>query len=122
MLTRAKSNTQFRRRYSNPVDRSKAAVICDRVGVLTVFYFSKDYPTALRRVVVKGEAGKRITFLTNNFASKPEFMAGLYRQRWKVELFFTHPAFRLDRFNQRQLAGPAMPLRGPRLKSADAHL
>jgi transposase len=34
------------------------------------------------------EAGKRITCLTNNFAFEPERIADLYRQRWKVELFF----------------------------------
>jgi hypothetical protein len=85
---RAKSNTQFKRRYSHPVDRATTPVICDQTGVLTVFYSSKDYPATLRRVVVKDEAGKRITFLTNNFALKPELIAQLYRQRWQVELFF----------------------------------
>ena len=33
-VTRAKSNTQFKRRYSNPVDRSTTSVICDQIGVL----------------------------------------------------------------------------------------
>jgi IS4 transposase len=57
--------------------------------VLTVFYSSKDYPTTLRRIVVKDEeSGKRVTFLTNNFALKPDLIAQLYRQRWQVELFF----------------------------------
>ena len=56
--------------------------------MLTVFYSSQDYPVTLRRVVVKDETGKRITFLTNNFALKPELIADLYRQRWQVELFF----------------------------------
>ena len=88
LVTRAKSNTQFRRRYSNPVDRGTTSVICDQIGVLTVYYSSKDYPAALRRVVVKDETGKRITCLTNNFAFEPERIADLYRQRWKVELFF----------------------------------
>ncbi len=87
-VTRAKSNTQFKRRYSHPVDRAATPVICDQTGVLTVFYSSKDYPTTLRRVVVKDDAGKRITFLTNNFALQPELIAQLYRQRWQVELFF----------------------------------
>jgi IS4 transposase len=87
-VTRAKSNTQFKRRYSNRVDRNTTNVVCDQVGVLTVFYSSRDYPATLRRVVVKDEAGKRITFLTNNFALKPELIADLYRQRWQVELFF----------------------------------
>jgi hypothetical protein len=87
-VTRAKSNTQFKRRYSHPVDRVNTAVLCDQTGVLKVFYSSKDYPAALRRVVVKDDAGKRITFLTNNFSLKPELIAALYRQRWQVELFF----------------------------------
>ena len=87
-VTRAKSNTQFKRRYSHPVDRANTAVLCDQTGVLTVFYSSKGYPAALRRVVVKDEAGKRITFLTNNFSLQPELIAALYRQRWQVELFF----------------------------------
>jgi len=43
-VTRAKSNTQFRRRYSNPVKRDSTSVVCDQTGVLTVFYSSKDYP------------------------------------------------------------------------------
>ena len=88
-VTRAKSNTKFKRRYSQPVDRVNTNVLCDRIGVLTVFYSSKDYPTTLRRVVVKDEeTGKRLTFLTNNFALKPELIGELYRQRWQVELFF----------------------------------
>lgn len=87
-VTRAKSNTKFKRRYSHPVDRSTTQIICDQTGVLTVFYSSKDYPATLRRVVVKDDTGKRITFLTNNFALKPELIADLYRQRWQVELFF----------------------------------
>jgi len=88
-ITRAKSNTKFKRRYSHPVDRISTNVLCDQAGVLTVFYSSKDYPTTLRRVVVRDEeSGKRITFLTNNFALKPDLVAQLYRQRWQVELFF----------------------------------
>ena len=87
-VTRAKSNTKFKRRYSRPVDRRTTNVICDQIGVLTVHYSSKDYPDALRRVVVKDEDGKRITFLTNNFSLEPTMIADLYRQRWQVELFF----------------------------------
>ncbi len=87
-VTRAKSNTRFKRRYSQPVDRDNSNVLCDQIGTLTVFYSNKDYPTTLRRVVVRDEDGKRIAFLTNNFALAPELIAQLYRQRWQVELFF----------------------------------
>ncbi len=87
-LTRAKSNTKFKRRYSHPVDRVNTNVLCDQTGVLSTLYSSKDYPTTLRRVVVRDETGKRLAFLTNNFALSAELIASLYRQRWQVELFF----------------------------------
>ena len=87
-VTRAKRNTKFKRRYSQPVDRESTNVLCDQIGILTVFYSNKGYPATLRRVVVRDEDGKRITFLTNNFALAPELIAKLYRQRWQVELFF----------------------------------
>ena len=87
-ITRAKSNTKFKRRYSQPVDRENTNVLCDQIGTLTVFYSNKDYPATLRRIVVRDEDGKRVTFLTNNFSLTPELIAQLYRQRWQVELFF----------------------------------
>ena len=87
-VTRAKSNTKFQRRYSNPVDRENTQIVCDQTGVLTVYYTAKEYPQVIRRVVAKDENNKRLTFLTNNFALKPEMIAALYRQRWQVELFF----------------------------------
>jgi ribonucleotide monophosphatase NagD (HAD superfamily) len=40
--------------------------VCDQTGVLTILYSSQHYPATLRRVVVKDDTGKRITFLTNN--------------------------------------------------------
>ncbi len=87
-VIRAKSNTKFRRRYSHTVDRVGTNVLCDQTGVLMTLQSSKDYPAPMRRVVVKDDAGKRLVFLTNNFALKPELIAALYRQRWQVELFF----------------------------------
>ena len=87
-VIRAKSNTKFKRRYSHAVDRVATQVLCDQTGVLQTHQSSKDYPAALRRVVVKDDAGKRLVFLTNNFALKPDLIASLYRQRWQVELFF----------------------------------
>ena len=87
-VTRTKRNTKFKRRYSQAADRASTNVLCDQIGTLTVFYSSKDYPATLRRIVVKDQDGKRITFLTNNFALAPELIAQLYRQRWQVELFF----------------------------------
>ena len=88
-VTRAKSNMKFKRRYSQPVDRVGTSILCDQTGVLTGLYAKTDYPTVLRRVVVRDtETGERVVFLTNNFSLSPEFIAALYRQRWQVELFF----------------------------------
>jgi hypothetical protein len=87
-VIRAKRGLRFRRRYSQPVDRINTAILCDQLGLLEIFYSRQGYPTPLRRIVVKDEAGKRITFLTNNTRLQPETIAELYRCRWQVELFF----------------------------------
>ncbi len=70
------------------MDRVGTAVLCDQTGVLTTYQSSKDHPTTMRRVVVKDDSGKRLVFLTNNFALKPERIGDLYHQRWQVDLFF----------------------------------
>jgi len=87
-VTRARSNTQFTRRYSLAVNRATTNVFCDQTGPLTVYTSRKEYPAPLRRVVITDDDGKRLTFLTNNFVLTPELIAALYRQRWQVELFF----------------------------------
>jgi len=87
-LIRAKRGVRFKRRYSQPVDRLNTAVLCDQIGMLEVFYSKQGYPTPLRRVVIKDEAGERITFLTNNRRLLPTTLAELYRCRWQVELLF----------------------------------
>ena len=53
------------------------------------FYASQNYPEHLRRVRFKDpESGKTLIFLTNNTALPSSTIAGLYRNRWHVELFF----------------------------------
>jgi len=87
-VVRAKSNTQLKRLYSKPVDKS-TGVQCDQVVVLTGFYSRKDYPAKLRRIrFFDSEKNKRLVFLTNLFDLPPETIASLYRYRWQVELFF----------------------------------
>jgi len=87
-LIRAKRGLRAKRRYSHPVDRVNTPVLCDQTVTLEVFYSRQGYPTALRRVVVKDDEGKRIVFLTNNTQLPPEVIGELYRLRWQVELFF----------------------------------
>ena len=85
---RAKRDLCVKRRYSQPVDRRNAAVLCDPIGMLELFYATQDFPTLLRRSVVRDESGQRITLLTNNTRLAPTTLAELYRCRWQVELFF----------------------------------
>jgi hypothetical protein len=87
-LIRAKRGLRAKRRYSHPVDRLNTPVLCDQTVTLEIFYSRQGYPTALRRVVVKDDEGKRLVFLTNNTRLPPEVIGELYRLRWQVELFF----------------------------------
>ena len=87
-VTRAKSNLQYRRVYSHPIDKT-TGLRCDQTIRLTGIHPSEDYPIHLRRVKfydVKHD--KLLVFLTNNFDLPALTIAELYRCRWQVELFF----------------------------------
>ncbi len=87
-IIRAKSNTQYRRRYSHPTDKS-GGVRYDQTVVLTGVDTATDYPQPLRRIKYHdAQTGKTFNFLTNNFAIPAQTVADLYRYRWQVELFF----------------------------------
>src|SRR5467141_1574182 len=87
-VVRTKSNVLLQRRYSHPVDKS-TGVRSDQSVILTSFESASAYPDALRRVsYYDAETGKRLKFLTNNFALPALTIAQIYKQRWQVELFF----------------------------------
>src|SRR5262249_13028085 len=86
-VTRAKSNFKAQRRYSHTVDRA-TGLVCDQTVLLTGFYSRKGFESPLRRIKFNDpETGKRLVFLTNNFALPALTIAHLYRLRWRVELF-----------------------------------
>ena len=83
-VIRSKSNFKFKRRYSNPVDRS-SGLRCDQIIVPEGFYTKKDYPDPLRRIhFFDIETNKRIVLLTNNLSLHPLSIAQLYRCRWQI--------------------------------------
>ena len=87
-VIRAKRNTQLRRLYSLPIDKT-TGVRCDQIVVPSGFYTKRAYPEKLRLVkFFDPEKGKRLTFLTNQFTLPALTIAELYRCRWQVELFF----------------------------------
>jgi len=87
-VIRAKSNLQFRRIYSQPVDKS-TGLRCDQTIKLTGYYPLRNYPDMLRRIKFYDvKTDKNLVFLTNNFSLPALTIAELYRHRWQVELFF----------------------------------
>jgi hypothetical protein len=87
-VTRAKANILLDRRYSRPVDTS-TGLRSDHTVILTTQGSASSYPDPLRRVTYcDPETGKRLKFLTNNFALPALTIAQIYRKRWEVELFF----------------------------------
>ena len=87
-VLRAKKNTRYQRVYSQPVDRS-TGVICDQRVRLTGTNTKDQYTELLRRICYRDpQRDKNLVFLTNNMELTPLTIAGLYKSRWQVELFF----------------------------------
>jgi transposase len=87
-ITRAKKNLQFKRVYSQTVDKS-TGLKCDQTIVLEGYYTQLKYRDKLRRIrFYDAEKDKYLVFLTNNFDLPPLTIAELYRCRWQIELFF----------------------------------
>jgi len=77
-VTRAKSNTKAKRRYSRPVDRS-TGLVCDQTVFLTGIYSPQDYQAPLRRIRFKDpKTAKTLVFLTNNFVLPALTITQLY--------------------------------------------
>jgi hypothetical protein len=87
-VTRSKTNLQFNRLESRPVD-SSTGVRSDQIIWLRNPSTIQHYPDKLRRIhYVDAETGKSLVFLTNHFTLPALTIALLYKGRWKVELFF----------------------------------
>jgi transposase len=87
-VVRSKDNLQFRRQVSQVVDKA-SGLRSDQTIVLTGPKTATLYPAPLRRIrYYSQEMDKRFVFLTNDFNLPPLTVAGLYRKRWQIELFF----------------------------------
>jgi hypothetical protein len=87
-VIRARRNTQFRRLYSHPVDKT-TGLVCDQTIMLTGVDTRTTYAEKLRRIKFRDpETGNTLVFLTNHFSLPALTIAELYRCRWQIELFF----------------------------------
>jgi hypothetical protein len=87
-VTRAKSNFDYGRLGYQQVDKT-TGLRCDQTIKLNGFYASQDYPAVLRRIgFFDTETHQKLVFLTNNFVLPALTIAGLYKCRWRIEIFF----------------------------------
>ena len=87
-VTRTKSNLRCTVREKRPVDRT-TGLRSDHTIMLNGIKTAALYPEPLRRVAFyDAEHKRRLVFLTNNFTLPALTIAGLYKSRWQIELFF----------------------------------
>ena len=87
-VTRAKRNLDYTRRASRKIDKT-TGLRSDQTIMLSGVKSSRLHPDPLRHVSYHdAETDRRFVFLTNNFTIPALTVAGLYKSRWQVELFF----------------------------------
>jgi hypothetical protein len=83
-VTRLKRNAVYKLLARRPVNR-RTGVTSDHI--IEVVNRGKALP--LRRIGYRDpESGKHYEFLTNHFRLSPKTIADIYKERWKLELFF----------------------------------
>ena len=87
-VIRAKNNFDYKRLYSAKI--SEATGVCSDQTIRADGIRTREYyPENLRRIRFHDkETGNYFVFLTNNFKLPAALIAELYKNRWKIELFF----------------------------------
>lgn len=87
-VTRAKENMSYNVTKANAIENPKT-VMKDELVKLKRWHTRRWYPIEIRRIeFVDASTGLELTFLTNNLYLNAEIIARLYKERWRVELFF----------------------------------
>ena len=83
-VTRLKRNAVYKLLERRSVNR-KTGVTSDHI----IEVISRGKTLRLRRIGYRDpESGKHYEFLTNHFRLSPKTIADIYKERWKIELFF----------------------------------
>jgi len=87
-VTRMKKNMEYRKIQNNP-HKKDGSILSDVLIELTGPISKKHYTKAMRKVKYQDpETQKIYEFLTNDMEREAEEIAGIYKERWEVELFF----------------------------------
>jgi len=87
-ITRAKKNLACQRIYSHDVSKYDN-IKYDQTVRLTGLKTATLYPEQIRKIkFIDKVKDKELIFLTNNFSLDADMIAQLYKDRWKIELFF----------------------------------
>ncbi|MBU1022901.1 IS4 family transposase [bacterium] len=88
-VTRAKKNLSCTVTGLHKMPPNVKGLVCDMWIRLEGYYQSQNYPEELRLIEWHDEAtGRDLSFLTNNFKLAASTIAGIYKSRWQIELFF----------------------------------
>lgn len=87
-IIRAKSNTLYDYAGQHKECSTSQGIIEDQIVYLGGFDAEDDYPKELRLIRLRGEDGKEIEVLTNNFKLAASTIGKLYKGRWEIETFF----------------------------------
>ena len=87
-VTRAKENMSYIVKESRHV-KPTSGIIKDEIISLQRWHTKRWYPENLRRIEYADHAtGNFLVFITNHLLLEADTIALLYKERWKVELFF----------------------------------
>ena len=87
-VVRSKKKIHHRRLHSHAVDKTDE-LRSDQTVFLTGNKTAEYYPEKIRRITIYiKEHNRRLILFTNNFQLPAKTIAELYKQRWKIELFF----------------------------------
>lgn len=84
-VTRVKKNAVYTLIEEHDIpDNSDEDLLSDSTIILN----GKEYTDPIRLICIRDVEGREIRFLTNNFALDAQTISDIYRERWKIELFF----------------------------------
>ena len=87
-VTRAKENLAYCVTTTNKINKSEG-IKRDELIRLKWHHGKRKYPIVFRRIQYHDPLTKKdLTFITNHLTIEPLTVARLYKERWKVELFF----------------------------------